>query len=98
MEYTESLQAPPGTHGAGRLPQNLAYEAQVCFTLAWPDRTASLRVICMPTWRLANAGLMGEYISGTMIRIPEKVQSDYTLHIHSRTLKEMLKYTEFRRQ
>ena len=55
MEDTESLPAPPGTHEAGRLPPSLAYEAQVCLTLAWPGRAASLRAICRPTWPLANA-------------------------------------------
>jgi len=54
MEYTESLPPPPGSHEACRLPQSLAYEAQVCLTLAWPGRTESRPVICRPTWPLAN--------------------------------------------
>ena len=54
MEYTESLPAPPGTHEACRLSQNLAYEARVCLTLAWPGRTESRPAICRPTWPLAN--------------------------------------------
>ena len=57
MQYTQSLPPPPGTHEACRLPQSLAYEAQVCLTLAWPGRTESRPVICRPTWPLANAGL-----------------------------------------
>jgi len=56
MEYTESLPPPPSTHEACRLPQSLAYEAQVCLTLAWPGRTESRPVICRPTWPLANTG------------------------------------------
>jgi len=56
MENTESLPPPPGTHEACRLPQSLAYEAQVCLTLAWPGRTESRPVICRPTWPLANTG------------------------------------------
>ena len=55
MEYTESLQVPPGTHEACRLSPSLAYEAQVCLTVAWPGRTESLAVICRPAWPLANA-------------------------------------------
>ena len=55
MEYTESLQAPPGPHEAGRLLQSLAWIAQVSLTLAWPGRTESLPAICRPTWPLANA-------------------------------------------
>jgi len=54
MEYTESLPPPPGTHEACRLPQSLAYEAQVWLTLAWPGWTESQPVICRPIWPLAN--------------------------------------------
>jgi len=54
IDYTESLRPPPGTHEACRLPQSLAYEAQVCLTLAWPGQTESPPVICRPTWPLAN--------------------------------------------
>ena len=47
----------PKPAAAARHPRSLAYEAQVCLTLAWPGRTESRPVICRPTWPLANAGL-----------------------------------------
>lgn len=55
-DITESLQAPPDTHEVSRLPQNLAYKAQVCLTLAWAGQTERLLALCRPTWPPAKAG------------------------------------------
>ena len=41
---------------AARHTGSLAYEAQVCLTLAGPGRTGSRPVICRSTWALANTG------------------------------------------